>query len=74
MYSEIEGEDGVYTSLNFEMVRTLYKGSGYVSFTGGALKNLRENTTHQMVIEINDLRISGKPETNFFFVKYRSGG
>lgn len=66
MYSEIEGVDALYTSLTYKMLRTLYKGSGYDAYIGGALKNLRDNTTHQMVIEINDKYSGTQLKLNIF--------
>lgn len=54
-----EGLDGgvIYSEIlarkddanRFSILNALYKDSGHASYTGGALKNLRENTTNQLV-------------------------
>lgn len=47
VYSEMEG---VYYDVNYQaLLRAVNKDTGYGAFEGGALKNLRENTTLQMV-------------------------
>lgn len=62
VYCEMQARENTGESLiNLEMLRAMYPGNcGYKSETGGAMKNLRESTSHTKVgfVEIINNRIT----------------